>query len=220
MRHRFHLRVRYTRILVLDDDAPSNSLVPLSIPDLPTPTTDDSEMAAAAARALVEAFAESPPLSPPPAHATRLEPGARVLTPVVTQQLRALIGRISELLGLLVAAPSGPVPPVPVEVLRRGDLIVDVRARIVARGDRRVSLSPHEFDLLFALIRRRGLVASRTELLQEVWGPSSGVRPRIVDTLIARLRRKLEDVPSEPRYILTDVAQGYRFAPPRIGGSL
>jgi transcriptional regulator len=216
MRQRFH-RESGTRILVLDDDAPSNSLAPLSIPDLPTSATDDSEMAAAAARALVEAYAESPPLSPPPAHATRLEPGARVLTPVVTQQLRALIGRISELLGLLVAPPSGPVP---VEVLRRGDLMVDVRARIVARGDRRVSLSPHEFDLLFALIRRRGLVASRTELLQEVWGPSSAVRPRVVDTLIARLRRKLEDVPSEPRYILTDVAQGYRFAPARTGDSL
>jgi two-component system KDP operon response regulator KdpE len=62
-----------------------------------------------------------------------------------------------------------------------------------------------EFRLLLALMRRRGAIASRMELLREVWGAS--------DTHIARLRRKLEDDPANPRHILTALAWGYRFRP-------
>jgi DNA-binding response OmpR family regulator len=179
---------------------------------------DERELADSAARALAEAFAESRPLNPPASpEAVRTAPkaAARVLTPIVTEQLRVLIGRISELLGL----PPGPGLQPAAGVLRRPELTIDVRTRMVVRGGRAVGLSRREFDLLCVLIRRRGVVASRTELLHEVWGPSARVRSRVVDTVIARLRRKLEDVPSEPRYILTAVALGYRFAPASIGGS-
>ena len=71
-------------------------------------------------------------------------------------------------------------------------------------------MTPKEFDLLVALLRRDGAVASRIELIQEVWGYPASVVTRTVDTHIAELRRKLEDDPSEPKHILTVSRVGYR----------
>jgi DNA-binding response OmpR family regulator len=81
----------------------------------------------------------------------------------------------------------------------------------VTKGGDVVSLSPKEFDLLLTLIRRRGAVASRVELLREVWGHRVEVMTRTVDIHIAELRRKLEDDPSAPRHILTVWKAGYRL---------
>jgi DNA-binding response OmpR family regulator len=94
---------------------------------------------------------------------------------------------------------------------RFGEVEVDAAARTVLRGGAPVALTPMEFDLLVALIRRRGAVASRHELLREVWGHRAAVVSRTVDTHIAELRRKLEDDPSEPRHILTVRKAGYRL---------
>jgi len=74
-----------------------------------------------------------------------------------------------------------------------------------------VPLSTGEFDLLLALIRRRGAVVSRLELLKEVWGHQAEVMTRTVDIHIAELRRKLEDDPATPRHILTVWKAGYRL---------
>ena len=90
---------------------------------------------------------------------------------------------------------------------------VDVRTRIVTRGDDEISLTPKELDLLLALIRRGGAVATRLDLLQEVWGHRAAVVSRTVDTHISELRRKLEEEPSHPRHILTVHKSGYRFQP-------
>jgi DNA-binding response OmpR family regulator len=68
-----------------------------------------------------------------------------------------------------------------------------------------------EFDLLVALLRRQGAVASRLELLSEVWGHASDVLTRTVDTHIGELRRKLERDPSTPQHILTVRKAGYRL---------
>jgi two-component system alkaline phosphatase synthesis response regulator PhoP len=94
---------------------------------------------------------------------------------------------------------------------RFGDVDVDLRTRTVTRGDRPVPLTPMEFDLLVALLRRDGAVAGRLELLQEVWGHSAAVLTRTVDTHIAELRRKLEADPADPRHILTVRKAGYRL---------
>ena len=75
-----------------------------------------------------------------------------------------------------------------------------------------VALRPKEYDLLAALLRRRGDVATRLELLREVWGYGEDVMSRTVDTHVAELRRKLEDDPANPRYILTVRKTGYRLA--------
>jgi DNA-binding response OmpR family regulator len=83
----------------------------------------------------------------------------------------------------------------------------------VTREGTPVALSPKEFDLLLALVRRRGAVASRVELLREVWGHRVEVMTRTVDIHIAELRRKLEHDPSQPRHILTVWKAGYRLEP-------
>ena len=94
-----------------------------------------------------------------------------------------------------------------------GSVRIDLRSHTVLRGDVEVALTPKELDLLLALIRRRGAVASRLELLQEVWGHRAAVVSRTVDTHISELRRKLEEEPSHPRHILTVHKAGYRFQP-------
>jgi DNA-binding response OmpR family regulator len=70
-----------------------------------------------------------------------------------------------------------------------------------------------EFDLLLALLRRRGAVASRLDLMREVWGHQAAVLSRTVDTHVAELRRKLEKDPAAPRHILTVRKAGYRLQP-------
>ena len=92
-----------------------------------------------------------------------------------------------------------------------GDVDVDVAARSVLRDGQHIQLTPMEFDLLLALLRRRGAVASRTELMTEVWGYHASVVSRTVDTHVAELRRKLEDDPAMPRHILTVRKAGYRL---------
>src|SRR5918993_1536669 len=94
---------------------------------------------------------------------------------------------------------------------RFGDIDVDISARAVHRDGQPVSLTPMEFDLLLALLRRRGAVASRLELMKEVWGYHASVVSRTVDTHVAELRRKLEDDPALPRHILTVRKAGYRL---------
>lgn len=94
-----------------------------------------------------------------------------------------------------------------------GAVRIDCRSRSVERNGEDVSLTPKELDLLLALINRGGAVASRLELLQEVWGHRAAVVSRTVDTHVSELRRKLEDEPSHPRHIVTVHKAGYRFQP-------
>ena len=72
-------------------------------------------------------------------------------------------------------------------------------------------LRPKEYELLRALVARAGAVASRRELLVEVWGYREDVSSRTVDTHVAVLRRKLGHRPEEPGYILTVAKTGYRL---------
>ena len=98
-------------------------------------------------------------------------------------------------------------------VERFGDVEINPASRTVTKKGEVVPLSPKEFDLLLTLLRRRGAVASRVELLREVWGHRVEVMTRTVDIHIAELRRKLEDDPSAPRHILTVWKAGYRLEP-------
>src|SRR5690606_37309886 len=97
------------------------------------------------------------------------------------------------------------------EVERFGDVEIDPAARTARVRGEEVPLTPKEFDLLLALLRRNGAVASRLELLKEVWDHRAAVMTRTVDMHVAELRRKLEENPSEPRYILTVWKSGYRL---------
>jgi DNA-binding response OmpR family regulator len=93
-----------------------------------------------------------------------------------------------------------------------GTVRIDLARRVVVKAGREVSLAPKAYELLLALVRRQGAVASRHELLREVWGYGASVVSRTVDTHVAELRRKLEDDPADPRHILTVWKIGYRLA--------
>jgi len=94
---------------------------------------------------------------------------------------------------------------------RFGDVEVDRASHAVFREGQAVSLAPLEYQLLIALYDRRGAVVSRHDLMREVWGHSTTVVSRTVDTHILELRRKLEPDPARPRHILTVRKAGYRL---------
>jgi len=94
-------------------------------------------------------------------------------------------------------------------VFRR--LRIDTDARRAWKDDQLVELTPIEFDLLLALARNRGRVLSREQLLENVWGYDYYGDERVVDVHIGRIRKKLEDDPTNPVLIATARSAGYRF---------
>lgn len=126
--------------------------------------------------------------------------------------VRELVARVEELLHRTRALPAGGGASW-TGTIRFGSVMVEPATQTVLRGGQPVRVTHTEFRLLLALIRRRGAIASRIELLREVWGAGAAVSRRAVDTHIARLRRKVEDDPANPRHILTALAWGYRFRP-------
>ena len=123
-----------------------------------------------------------------------------------------LLARVGALLRRSRMAERG--PHLSLETVERfGDVEINPASRTVTKKQQLVALSPKEFDLLLTLVRRRGAVASRVELLREVWGHRVEVMTRTVDIHIAELRRKLEDDPAAPRHILTVWKAGYRLEP-------
>jgi DNA-binding response OmpR family regulator len=116
-------------------------------------------------------------------------------------RVRALLRRV-----------GGPTARDRLRVERFGDVEVNPASGTVLRDGESVTLAPKEFDLLVALLRRAGAVASRKELLAEVWAYANPrVETRTVDVHIAELRRKLEVDPANPRHILTVRKKGYRL---------
>jgi DNA-binding response OmpR family regulator len=97
------------------------------------------------------------------------------------------------------------------EVLVRGELRIDPGRREIERGGERVEITTLEFDLLYFLATRPGRVYSREALMAQVWGEERVVDVRSIDSLISRLRRKLEHDPAKPKYIQTVWGAGYRF---------
>ena len=126
--------------------------------------------------------------------------------------VRELIARVEELLGQTRGLPAGATTGL-AGTIRFGSVLLEPSTQTVLRGGQPVRVTHTEFRLLLALMRRRGAIASRIELLREVWGTGAAVSCRAVDTHIARLRRKLEEDPANPRHILTALAWGYRFRP-------
>ena len=98
------------------------------------------------------------------------------------------------------------------DLLERGALRIDPSRRRVERSGEEVELTTLEFDLLVFLAARPGRVFSREALMDQVWGAGRVVDDRSIDSLISRLRRKLEPEPNKPRYIQTVWGAGYRFA--------
>ncbi|HVL67600.1 MAG TPA: response regulator transcription factor [Vicinamibacterales bacterium] len=103
-------------------------------------------------------------------------------------------------------APSQAAPVV------AGPLTVDPARRQARLDGREIDLTASEFDLLHLLASNRGIVFSREALMQRIWGADTHVTERSVDTLVKRVRRKLDDDGTQPRFILTVWGTGYKFA--------
>ena len=123
--------------------------------------------------------------------------------------IRELIARVHALLRRRIARMERIAHAVPIAA---GGLTVDPARRMARLADRDVDLTAHEFDLLYVLASNRGIVFSREALLQRVWGNETHITVRSVDTLVKRLRKKIEDEGTDPRLILTVWGAGYKFA--------
>ncbi len=101
--------------------------------------------------------------------------------------------------------------------VRFGDITVDLAARQVLKrtsdGDSPVRLTPTEWAILEVLLRNPRRLVTRQALLTQVWGPQYTNDTGYLRLYLAQLRKKLEPVPSSPRYLLTEAGMGYRFSP-------
>jgi len=120
--------------------------------------------------------------------------------------VRELLARVRARLRRRPAA-AGPI----VARYRFGDIEIDFGRLRAERQGRPLELSAKEFDLLGLLVRRRGEILTRDEILKQVWGYDDPPLTRTVDTHILRLRQKIEPDPGNPAFIQTVYGEGYRF---------
>ena len=93
-----------------------------------------------------------------------------------------------------------------------GDVIVDLVSRTVIKAGKDVKLSSTEFNLLALFLRNSGNVLTHQSILQEIWGSNYSEEREYLRAYVYRLRRKIEDDPRQPRYLLNVSGVGYRFA--------
>jgi two-component system KDP operon response regulator KdpE len=110
---------------------------------------------------------------------------------------------------------SGAIKVDPDAPILVGKIELDPARRLVRKAGELVHLTPKEFDLLRYLMANAGLPVTHLRLLHAVWGPEYGGELEYLRTFVRQLRKKLEDDPAEPEYLLTDSHIGYRFADPR-----
>ena len=124
--------------------------------------------------------------------------------------LRELAARVRAILRRMERAEALGAAPA-AETLRRFDLTIDPTRRRVLRNQAEVSLTPLEFEILLALAQVPGAVFAREQLMERVWGYRDHAGGRVVDSHVARIRRKLGDEAAVPRYIRTVHWVGYAF---------
>lgn len=96
-------------------------------------------------------------------------------------------------------------------VVETSSFTVDLARKAVTRNGVDVHLTPTEWGMLEMLVRNRGKLVGREELLKEVWGPAYATETHYLRVYLAQLRRKLEDDPAHPKHLLTEAGMGYRF---------
>ncbi|QLY29912.1 response regulator [Nocardia huaxiensis] len=96
-------------------------------------------------------------------------------------------------------------------IIETASFTVDLAAKKVTKHGQDVHLTPTEWGMLEMLVRNRGKLVGRREILREVWGPSYATETHYLRVYLAQLRRKLEDDPSHPKHLLTEAGMGYRF---------
>jgi two-component system, OmpR family, KDP operon response regulator KdpE len=123
-------------------------------------------------------------------------------TPELLARIRAALRRVP------LSPEGGP------QVVRLDDVEIDLVQRHIRAGDRRIHLTPKQFDLLHYFITHPNIPLGHTRLLQAVWGPDYGNEVEYLRTFVNQLRKKIEKNPSQPKYLLTEPWVGYRFELP------
>lgn len=98
-------------------------------------------------------------------------------------------------------------------LLKFDDVEIDLARRLVRKADSVVHLTPKEYGILEAMVTNPGKLLTHRWLLARVWGPGYNDEVEYLRVFVAGLRKKLEDDPSRPRWILTDPGVGYRWSP-------
>ena len=125
--------------------------------------------------------------------------------------VREFMARVTAVLRRTSGGP-GESEPASTGIVTSADVTLDPdRRQARVRGDR-VELTKQEFDILYLLASRRGIVFSRAALITKVWGGDTYVTERTVDSVVSRLRRKIERDPNDPEMILTAWGVGYKFS--------
>lgn len=99
----------------------------------------------------------------------------------------------------------------PVNLVIAGDLQIDLSWHSVTRAGEDVKLSAHEYNLLAYLVSNRGRVLTHRSILTHVWGPEDADHTEYLRVYMRQLRKKLEEDPESPKYLLTEPGVGYRF---------
>ena len=123
-------------------------------------------------------------------------------------QLRELVARLRALLRRVHSEDPAQA------VLQAGDLEIDLDRRLLRRAGKPVHLSRKEFDLLACLMKNLHVPVPHAKLLRAVWGPEYGSELEYLRSYVKALRKKIEEDPAKPEYILTEPWVGYRFCNP------
>lgn len=124
-------------------------------------------------------------------------------------RLREMIARLNA-----VRRRLHPADDASTTVFRAGALVLDSERRLVTKAGAEIHLSPKEFDVLLYLFKHQGVLITHSKLLQGVWGAEYGGELEYLRSYVRMLRKKIEDDPSQPEYILTEPWVGYRFRNP------
>jgi len=117
-----------------------------------------------------------------------------------------------ELLARLRAAQRKTRAAEEISVFKKGDLTVDLTARVVTRADREIKLTATEYALLRLFVQHPGRVLTHRYILREIWGPKSEEHRQYLRVYVTHLRQKIEPNPTNPSLIRTEPGIGYRFA--------
>ena len=116
-----------------------------------------------------------------------------------------------ELLARLRAVQRKNRPAEEISVFKHGDLVVDLTAHVVTRGDKELKLTATEYALLRLFVKHPGRVLTHRYILREIWGPKSEEHRQYLRVYVTHLRQKIEPEPAAPALIKTEPGIGYRF---------
>lgn len=124
-------------------------------------------------------------------------------------RFRELLARVRAVLRRVKAPPAADTP-----VQRVGELELDLDRRELRKAGAQIHLSPTEFELMAFFFQHQGVPVTHAKLLRAIWGPEYGNEVEYLRSYVRMLRKKVEEKPAQPEYILTEPWVGYRFRNP------